>query len=495
MTSTITLDATVNPDFSQVESDAFQVEVNQRFPIFFGEKRPFFMEGTGIFALAGAGGDNSLRTAVHTRRIVDPGVGAKLTGSVGRITFGTLSAIDNVVPGIDDAVPDAGDEGLSTANRRLYADHRAPDPGFGSSNYVGALATDVSVSGGGGYNRVVGGDLRWRMTPAQRLEGFGLVSRTQAPDRMADDRTSVARGAQLNYSYQTLPWGVTASAKHYDPDFEMATAFISRVGITSGWAYVERNFYPDKARYPWIRRVALLSFTQGGRDRLAGGEDLLEVAGARFNFSRQGFLRVDRSWVRTVAGPTIHARADPRFRQRPAVSLALPRGVGIGRARGLLRPGRSISWPVLRAQGRGDAPAQRTPLAGAWLQPRRIRPRTHRGPGVHSRYREHQDDLSIHPGALGPRHCTIRQLPQPGAAESPPAGPSLEPGTVVYSGLRLAHRATRVRGWTLDSRRGGVRNQPPRSVPSRQRISTASEPNPRVATGFRRSNPRLNALR
>ena len=55
MTPTVTLDATVNPDFSQVESDAFQVEVNQRFPVFFSEKRPFFMEGAGIFDLAGDG--------------------------------------------------------------------------------------------------------------------------------------------------------------------------------------------------------------------------------------------------------------------------------------------------------------------------------------------------------------------------------------------------------------------------------------------------------
>ena len=55
LTSTVTLDATVNPDFSQVESDAFQVEVNQRFPVFFSEKRPFFMEGAGCFNLAGWG--------------------------------------------------------------------------------------------------------------------------------------------------------------------------------------------------------------------------------------------------------------------------------------------------------------------------------------------------------------------------------------------------------------------------------------------------------
>ena len=71
ITSAVTLDATVNPDFSQVESDAFEVEVNQRFPIFFSEKRPFFMEGLGLFNLAGAGGDSSMRTAVHTRKIID----------------------------------------------------------------------------------------------------------------------------------------------------------------------------------------------------------------------------------------------------------------------------------------------------------------------------------------------------------------------------------------------------------------------------------------
>ena len=82
------LDVAINPDFSQVESDAFQVEVNQRFPVFFDEKRPFFMEGLGLFTVAGTTGDGNMRTAVHTRRIVDPIAGAKLTGTAGRQTFG-----------------------------------------------------------------------------------------------------------------------------------------------------------------------------------------------------------------------------------------------------------------------------------------------------------------------------------------------------------------------------------------------------------------------
>jgi hypothetical protein len=94
ITSTVTLEATGNPDFSQVESDAFQVEVNQRFPVFYDEKRPFFMEGLGVFNLAGQGGDASMQKSVHTRRIVDPDAGLKLTGTAGRQTFAVLSAAD-----------------------------------------------------------------------------------------------------------------------------------------------------------------------------------------------------------------------------------------------------------------------------------------------------------------------------------------------------------------------------------------------------------------
>src|SRR6185503_14433718 len=99
ITSGITLDGTINPDFSQVESDAFQVQVNQRFPVFFSEKRPFFMEGMGLFNVAGTGRDGNMRTAVHTRRIIDPIFGSKVTGTLGKTTFGVLNAADDK-PGI-----------------------------------------------------------------------------------------------------------------------------------------------------------------------------------------------------------------------------------------------------------------------------------------------------------------------------------------------------------------------------------------------------------
>ena len=79
ITSSITAELTVNPDFSQVESDDFQIQVNQRYPLFYTEKRLFFMETGNMFNLAGTGDESNLISTMHTRRIVDPKWGAKVT--------------------------------------------------------------------------------------------------------------------------------------------------------------------------------------------------------------------------------------------------------------------------------------------------------------------------------------------------------------------------------------------------------------------------------
>ena len=282
ITSRITVDATLNPDFSQVESDAFQVEVNQRFPVFFSEKRPFFMEGAGIFTLAGQGQDNSLQSAVHTRRIADPIFGAKLTGTSGRVTFATLTALDQG-PGRDlpSGDPDVGKDRLYNIARAQYS--------LGPSNYVGALAVDSEFAGGS--NRVIGTDLSWRVSSTQRVTGFLLASGTRAP-RAAQSKSGM--GGQAGYEYSTRRLVLLGYGEHYDRDFQMQTAFINRVGITSGWGYGEYSFYPDKTKYPWLRRVSPFSFTQGGLDRNAGGDELLQVSGVRLRFTRQGYLRFDR---------------------------------------------------------------------------------------------------------------------------------------------------------------------------------------------------------
>ncbi|HEY9284497.1 MAG TPA: DUF5916 domain-containing protein, partial [Pyrinomonadaceae bacterium] len=87
LTPTVTLDFAYNPDFAQVEADATVVTANQRFPIFFSEKRPFFLEGREIF--------ETRSTVVHTRAIVDPDYAVKLTGKRGRNSFGLILASDN----------------------------------------------------------------------------------------------------------------------------------------------------------------------------------------------------------------------------------------------------------------------------------------------------------------------------------------------------------------------------------------------------------------
>jgi len=87
LTPTVTLDLALNPDFAQVEADQLVVTTNQRFPIFFPEKRPFFLEGIDIF--------QTPILAVHTRTVVDPDIAVKLSGKRGKNTFGLMLASDN----------------------------------------------------------------------------------------------------------------------------------------------------------------------------------------------------------------------------------------------------------------------------------------------------------------------------------------------------------------------------------------------------------------
>ena len=87
LTPSVTLDAAINPDFAEIEADAPVVTANRRFPIFFEEKRPFFLEGVDIFS--------SPLNVFYSRQIFDPDFAAKVTGKVGKTSFGILAASDN----------------------------------------------------------------------------------------------------------------------------------------------------------------------------------------------------------------------------------------------------------------------------------------------------------------------------------------------------------------------------------------------------------------
>jgi len=272
LTSTITLDATINPDFSQVESDAFQVEVNQRFPVFFDEKRPFFMEGLGLFNLAGTGGDSSMRTAVHTRRIVDPAAGVKLTGTAGRQTFALLSA--------SDTSPADGADKVFTIGRALR--------NYGNGQYIGALVTDTER--GIEHNRVAAADMSFRHGANVSWNAAVLHSDSQT----ASGEPPQGNGAQTQLMYNTRRLTLMSHVEHFDRGFQMDTAFLNRVGVTRTWDYAEVQFYPT-GQFAWIKRVAPMVWSTAARDRVQCGTESQLLPGIRFNFVRQGNLRLDYS--------------------------------------------------------------------------------------------------------------------------------------------------------------------------------------------------------
>jgi len=281
ITSNITIDATFNPDFSQVESDAFQVQVNQRFPIFYAEKRPFFMEGMGLFNVAGAGnGDGNMVTAFHTRRITNPDWGSKVTGTTGKFTFGLLSASDASPEDLGNRGSEIlGKEKLFNVGRVIY--------GLGQANYLGAIVSDTEHAGRS--NTAVGGDLFLRFKRRQQFSATFLQSRTAVPST----ETSGGKAAQMSYNLSDRKYGFSTQVEHYDRNFQMDTAFYNRTGMSTGWVYGELNFYPKDTEKSFVKRVSVFTWNRYGRDEIQNGNERFSLAALRMNFSRQGFLRVD----------------------------------------------------------------------------------------------------------------------------------------------------------------------------------------------------------
>ena len=283
ITSTATVEATANPDFSQVESDAFQVEVNQRYPVFYSEKRPFFMEGMGTFELAGVSGDAVMRTAVHTRKIVDPAWGGKAAGSVGRLGFATLAASDTApgrAPGVDPLLE--GRDQLFLVGRATWS--------LGNGSYVGAIGTDTELASG--HNRVAGADFSLKRG-AHTWTGTALSTAS----RSVDGREATSGfGGQAFYAYETKRVTAVSQTEYYDRDFRMDTAFLNQTGISSSWAYTQVSFYPDEKKHGWIKRISPFVFARVARDRIQKGDEIFGLVGVRTNFTRQGFFRLDLAW-------------------------------------------------------------------------------------------------------------------------------------------------------------------------------------------------------
>ncbi len=223
ITNNLKLSATLNPDFSTIEADIIQVDINNRFELWYPEKRPFFLEGDDFF--------ETQLDAVHTRTLADPNLGVKLTGKEGKNTIGFFSAQDAttnfVFPSIEGSDSDERDmKSYGTVFRYLRD--------FGQSSNIGLLLTDRE--GKNYYNRVLGLDGILRLGKNDRFEWQALGSKTLYPDDIASqyDQSTDAftgRGIEVGYLHDTKTHNFFGDYKDLSPDFRSDLGFENQTGF------------------------------------------------------------------------------------------------------------------------------------------------------------------------------------------------------------------------------------------------------------------------
>lgn len=171
ITPSITAEVTYNPDFSQVESDADQIDVNNTFALFYSEKRPFFQEGSDLF-------DTWIK-GVYTRSINDPLLAARLTGRMGRTSLAYLVARDEHTPVI---LPFQERSAVLNTGLRSTSNLFRFKQTFLEDSHIGVLVTDRRLDGGSGTVLGLDGVIRVkRFSRNYRLRWQALLSHTQEP--------------------------------------------------------------------------------------------------------------------------------------------------------------------------------------------------------------------------------------------------------------------------------------------------------------------------
>ncbi|HMA42701.1 MAG TPA: DUF5916 domain-containing protein [Gemmatimonadales bacterium] len=205
VTENLSLTAAANPDFSQVEADVGQVTANARFPLFFPEKRPFFLEGLEQY--------DSPNRLIYTRRVVQPLGGAKLAGKVGGTNVAYLAAVDD------------RDQSL-TGSHPVYNLLRVRRD-LGASSTAGFVYTDRVD--GSAYNRVAGADLRavWRKLWFSQAQVVG--SWTQDP---AGARAGTMWDLTL-YDRTGRAYGNHGEIQGVSPNFVAGSGFVPRTDFVS----------------------------------------------------------------------------------------------------------------------------------------------------------------------------------------------------------------------------------------------------------------------
>ena len=293
------LDATINPDFSQVESDVAQISANERFALLFPEKRPFFLEGSDLFATP--------LQAVYTRTVTSPRWGARATGRFDEATAYTFLVAEDrgggsaILPGPTSSALVDEDFASTVAIGRVRRD-------VGSS-FASFLLTDRE-SAGGVHNRVLGPDFRWQPSDSDVVAGQYLYSDSRTPDLPSlaaewDGRRLTGHAADLQWLHSRSDFDLTLEGKDIADGFRADAGFLPQVGIREGFFEAGLPRYP---RSGWFSRLRPFA----GEDYVVdtGGSLLLDRRGLGLEFDGKlsANARFAYRWERVLVGERVLAR-------------------------------------------------------------------------------------------------------------------------------------------------------------------------------------------
>jgi hypothetical protein len=337
--SAVTVDLAINPDFAQVEADQLVVTANQRFPIFFPEKRPFFLEGIDIF--------RTPITAVHTRAIVDPDVAIKTTGKLGRNTFGLMVASDNGPGNLS-----ADDRGELASCREL----RSVDPtticdaerfidknahigvlrlkrDIGKENSLGMVATSYNFIQK--HNQVLGLDGRFRPNKQTTIsfQTLGTTSRNfffDANDGETRYRTGNGFGYSVDYNVSGRNWGWEIYGEGFTRDYRADVGFFQRTNSNFNLAHLRYNSDPNpkkKIISYHIHTTNHIDYDWQGRMYIWESENLVELQLPR------------NSWMGVWWEPGYERLFEHEFGPKRAVKPCDPLGLDLHLSASQARPG------------------------------------------------------------------------------------------------------------------------------------------------------------
>jgi hypothetical protein len=281
------INATIHPDFSQIEASPEQVRVNQRFAIYYGERRPFFTAGSNAFATAGDG-IGRLGSLFYSRNVVDPSVGARLTGQSGGLSVAGLYAHDAhpvyyhysgfESSGVDQSAPGAAEVGVLRLKQNL-----------GDDSYAGVLVSRRQH--GGGQNQLIGGDVRLRagrftmlldafhgadslpaVLQAPATDGSCVQGYTRSGDHCRSDlyNGSASDGSLLRSEilYTDANLDLSLAAARVTPGFRDQLGSISRVGIQYLGAGANFRQYVRRAGLRDVREDVMIATTRDAAGNL-----------------------------------------------------------------------------------------------------------------------------------------------------------------------------------------------------------------------------------